>query len=510
MNKKRLTTLLPFIIGVIIIAGTLVYGISNKPDENLGASLLYPQYGGTGTSTKPTFGKILVGNAGGTYTLTATSSLGITAAIGALDSISDVALVAAAYGDLLMFDGSNWVDRATSTLGISGGSMTYPGAGIALSTGSGWDTSIADASANWNTAYGWGNHAGLYDVLGQATGSIAVHNAAYNHANFNTAYGWGNHAGLYDVLGQATGTLAVHNAAYNHANFLTSVASDATWTLHNSYPTACATGVVTGIGDTLTCTATSTLNIDLANTVGTLTVAKGGTGQITFTAGQLLYGNGTNALSSVATTTLTGTAPIVFSQPIYVLGASASAVSCNAASISAAGCLSAANWNTFNNKWDLASSTIPLNKGGTGLTTLTGAGRLLYSGVGGSSISTLASSTYGTVLWIGADGYPAWTATSTLGLGGGGAQTPWTSNIAGAGYNLTGVGVASSTSFITQSGTSTSAFVVGLDGAAKPGCLAIQDNDSAGWTYCYTLNGTMTCSTTDCSGTGTSTLKIGR
>jgi hypothetical protein len=36
----------------------------------------------------------------------------------------------------------------------SGGSgMVYPGAGIALSTGSAWGTSITDNSANWNTAY---------------------------------------------------------------------------------------------------------------------------------------------------------------------------------------------------------------------------------------------------------------------------------------------------------------------------------------------------------------------
>jgi hypothetical protein len=37
--------------------------------------------------------------------------------------------------------------------------MVYPGAGIALSTGSVWGTSITNNSANWNTAYGWGNHA---------------------------------------------------------------------------------------------------------------------------------------------------------------------------------------------------------------------------------------------------------------------------------------------------------------------------------------------------------------
>lgn len=37
-------------------------------------------------------------------------------------------------------------------------SMIYPNAGIALSTGTGWGASITDNSANWNTAYGWGNH----------------------------------------------------------------------------------------------------------------------------------------------------------------------------------------------------------------------------------------------------------------------------------------------------------------------------------------------------------------
>ena len=55
-----------------------------------------------------------------------------------------------------------------STLSILGGNSvtlptaTYPAAGIALSTGSGWGTSVTNNSANWNLAYSWGNHAGLY------------------------------------------------------------------------------------------------------------------------------------------------------------------------------------------------------------------------------------------------------------------------------------------------------------------------------------------------------------
>lgn len=43
---------------------------------------------------------------------------------------------------------------ATGTGGSSlGGGMIYPGAGIALSTGTAWTTSITDNSSNWNTAY---------------------------------------------------------------------------------------------------------------------------------------------------------------------------------------------------------------------------------------------------------------------------------------------------------------------------------------------------------------------
>jgi hypothetical protein len=38
-------------------------------------------------------------------------------------------------------------------------SMIYPGAGIPVSTGTAWGTSITDNSSNWNTAFSWGNHA---------------------------------------------------------------------------------------------------------------------------------------------------------------------------------------------------------------------------------------------------------------------------------------------------------------------------------------------------------------
>lgn len=45
-------------------------------------------------------------------------------------------------------------------------SMVYPGAGIAVSTGTGWGSSITDNSADWNEAHGWGNHANAGYVTG--------------------------------------------------------------------------------------------------------------------------------------------------------------------------------------------------------------------------------------------------------------------------------------------------------------------------------------------------------
>jgi hypothetical protein len=80
---------------------------------------------------------------------------------------------------------------------------------------------VADSSANWNTAYGWGNHgsAGYLTSLGTAlldadfssngimkrTGAGAYGIVSDSSGNWNTAYGWGDHstAGYITGLGTA-------------------------------------------------------------------------------------------------------------------------------------------------------------------------------------------------------------------------------------------------------------------------------------------------------------------
>ena len=129
---------------------------------------------------------------------------------------------------------------------------------------------------------------------------------------------------------------------------------------------------------------------------------------------------------------------------------------------------------------------------------------------GASSLITLG--TVATGIWNGTSILPAYGGT---GLGAGGLASTFIpfGNGTSAFATSTDLSFVNSTLVVTNASTTnatTTNMVVGFDGAAHPGCLAIQDNDSAGWTYCYTLNGTMTCGTVDCSGTGTSTLMIGR
>ena len=57
----------------------------------------------------------------------------------------------------ITINGTTYDLTANRTWNIN--SMVYPSAGIPVSTGTAWGSSITDNSTNWNTAFGWGNHA---------------------------------------------------------------------------------------------------------------------------------------------------------------------------------------------------------------------------------------------------------------------------------------------------------------------------------------------------------------
>lgn len=54
----------------------------------------------------------------------------------------------------------------------------FSGTGLMKRTGSGTYAIVTDNSANWNTAYGWGNHAGLYAAVAHVGATGAAHGVA--------------------------------------------------------------------------------------------------------------------------------------------------------------------------------------------------------------------------------------------------------------------------------------------------------------------------------------------
>ncbi len=121
------------------------------------ASVFAPREGGTGTSTAPAYGQLLVGNSNGTYTLTATSSLGISGGSG----LSFGYLFPNnATSTLLIFNGG-LTAYASSTIGsgaqtggltISGGATTTGNAYIAGKTGVATTSPYAKLSVHQNTS----------------------------------------------------------------------------------------------------------------------------------------------------------------------------------------------------------------------------------------------------------------------------------------------------------------------------------------------------------------------
>ena len=134
-----------------------------------------------------------------TYVNTAVSNL-VDAAPGTLNTLNELA---AALGDDPNFATTVAASIGTKvpntrTITINGtaydlsadrswtiNSMVYPGAGIAVSTGSAWGTSITNNSTNWNTAYGWGNHASAGYLTGITSSQVttALGFTPYNATN---------------------------------------------------------------------------------------------------------------------------------------------------------------------------------------------------------------------------------------------------------------------------------------------------------------------------------------
>ena len=180
---------------------------------------------------------------------------------------------------------------------------------------------------------------------------------------------------LGNFVGGASGAFTCTTAASGVAGCLSNTAFD---TFNNKQATISATWPITLTGAAVGFNGLST------STVAVL--------------GNIPYFSGVNTFANVATSTVTASAPLVFSNTAFsVIGAATSNLTCTAASGSVAGCLASANFTSFNQKVSTSSidSILDIN------TMLDGEDVASTTWIGASSITTLG--TIGTGVWNGTD-----------------------------------------------------------------------------------------------------------
>ncbi|MHB1162905.1 MAG: immunoglobulin-like domain-containing protein [Minisyncoccota bacterium] len=385
-------------------------------------------YGGTGTTTAPTYGQLLLGNSVGGYDLVATSSLGLGGSAG---TVTSVAL------------------SAPTGLTVTGSPITTSGT-LALSLTSGYNIPLTASTTNWNTAYNeavssWTSplqySAGVASIL-QSSASQNGYLSSTDWSTFNAkqaaltfAYPLINAA---NTISTAFGTTTA-NSFNQLQTFTNGITANALTIASLNGPLQANNGVVSATssigvlyGGTGTTTAPSYGNLLIGNSSGgynliatsslglaagissvdvsggttglttsggpitssgtitfngTLNVAHGGTGSTTLTG--ILKGNGTGSL----TTALAGTdyAPATSgSSLLYGNGAggfssatisspltfSAGALGISQSTASTNGYLSSTDWSTFNNK--VSSTSL---SGGTGISYNSSTGVIANTGL---------------------------------------------------------------------------------------------------------------------------------
>lgn len=184
--------------------------------------------------------------------------------------------------------------------------------------------------------------------------------------------------------------------------------------------------------NTVSAISTSTLNIDLLNTVGTLGATRGGTGLTTTTQNQLLIGGAGNTWTQIATTSLglatpfstsaqlaallsdeTGTGNFVLSDSPAFTGTATFASTSNSGLLTVAGTTTLAT-STITSL--TLGNALAITSGGTGATSASGARTNLGATTIGSNIFTLTNPSSSTILRLNADNTVSALSTSSLNI----------------------------------------------------------------------------------------------
>lgn len=157
-------------------------------------------------------GSLSYNNTSGVFTFTPPLLSSYLTSTGSIDSHTDVTITSATTNQLLRYDGTQWVNWTPNYLTSYTETDPVFSASAAAGVTSGKIT-------NWDSAYGWGNHASANYVAdsdftstglmkrGATSGTYVT--VTDNSSNWDTAYSWGNHASAGYLT--STGSIDSHS-----------------------------------------------------------------------------------------------------------------------------------------------------------------------------------------------------------------------------------------------------------------------------------------------------------
>ena len=398
----------PAIAGGTITGATITGGSVTATDFS---GVLAITKGGTGTSTPPSYGKLLLGNSGGTYDLVATSSLGIVSSGGTsnfgqafeisagylaptttLTTLFPLGIIAAASSSIanLSTQNSTTTNATTTNLYVSGSATIGSGTGV-LQSSSGVVSALANGSNGQVLKISGGVPTWGTDLTGSGgssawattTDNLAVYPSTVTQVILVGASATTTTGNILEVSGNSLfrGTATAYKT-------ITAPSFTATSTVASQLPYASSTAISSSYASSTsgffgnlsignltgflkaTAGAISAALVDLtSNVTGILPVANGGTGQSAITANAIILGSGTGALATTTAGTNGQVLALVGGIPSWVPTTTLSTI----------------------------AGTLDLTKGGTGATTASTARTNLGLAIGSdvqaysSTLDTFAS-----------------------------------------------------------------------------------------------------------------------